>query len=188
MNGLGAAGQCYGINGSLTAIGAGGVWYNATTPGAHAGLAVQFLGGAQPRQQLAVAESTCEASTTPARLPDIGTNTAGNSEAFLATPALPGDANLDGRVDINDLTIVLSNFGQTTGMSWATGDFNGDGRVDIERPDDRAVELRPDVAASAVGHVAAVPEPSSLLLIGLGIAALVAGVRRRRVVYTAPGG
>ena len=42
-----------------------------------------------------------------------------------------GDANLDGRVDINDLTIVLSNFGKTTGMSWETGDFNGDGTVDI---------------------------------------------------------
>ena len=26
---------------------------------------------------------------------------------------LPGDANLDGKVDINDLTIVLANYGQT---------------------------------------------------------------------------
>ena len=44
---------------------------------------------------------------------------------------LPGDANLDGKVDVNDLTIVLSNFGKTAGMSWTTGDFNGDGRVDV---------------------------------------------------------
>ena len=36
-----------------------------------------------------------------------GTNPAGATDAFLARPYLPGDANLDGRVDINDLTIVL---------------------------------------------------------------------------------
>jgi subtilase family serine protease len=42
-----------------------------------------------------------------------------------------GDANLDGKVDINDLNIVLSNFlsGQTT--TWDTGDFNFDGKTDI---------------------------------------------------------
>ena len=28
--------------------------------------------------------------------------------------SIPGDANLDGKVDVNDLTIVLANFGQTT--------------------------------------------------------------------------
>ena len=43
---------------------------------------------------------------------------------------LSGDANLDGKVDINDLTIVLANYGQT-GKTWTTGDFNGDGTVDI---------------------------------------------------------
>ena len=39
-------------------------------------------------------------------------------ESFLLTPTMatsphPGDANEDGRVDINDLTTVLSNFGKT---------------------------------------------------------------------------
>ena len=43
----------------------------------------------------------------------------------------PGDANGDGKVDINDLTIVLTNYDKSTGMTWATGDFNGDGKVDI---------------------------------------------------------
>ena len=38
-----------------------------------------------------------------------GTDASGNTEqAFLLRTALPGDANLDGKVDINDLTIVLS--------------------------------------------------------------------------------
>ena len=51
-------------------------------------------------------------------------------DAFLLTPLEPGDANGDGRVDINDLTIVLANFGQT-GMAWSQGDFTGDGTVDM---------------------------------------------------------
>ena len=38
-----------------------------------------------------------------------------------------GDANGDGRVDINDLTIVLSHFFSHGGMTWSQGDFNGDG-------------------------------------------------------------
>ena len=49
---------------------------------------------------------------------------------FLLTAALPGDANLDGRVDVNDLTIVLSHFGQS-GMGWSQGEFTGDGMVDV---------------------------------------------------------
>ena len=44
--------------------------------------------------------------------------------------ALPGDANGDGKVDVNDLTIVLAHFGQT-GMTWSQGEFTGDGTVDI---------------------------------------------------------
>ena len=42
-----------------------------------------------------------------------------------------GDANQDGKVDINDLTIVLSNYDETA-MAWTTGDFNSDGKVDID--------------------------------------------------------
>ena len=43
---------------------------------------------------------------------------------------LPGDANHDGKVDINDLTIVLAHYGQT-GTTWSQGEFTGDGTVDI---------------------------------------------------------
>ena len=44
---------------------------------------------------------------------------------------MPGDANLDGKVDINDLSSVLTNYDKSTGMTWSDGDFNGDGKVDI---------------------------------------------------------
>ena len=62
-------------------------------------------------------------------------------------------------------------------MSWATGDFIGDGRVDVNDLTIVLANFGQTLGASA-GRMAAVPEPSSLMLIGLGIAALVAGVRR----------
>ena len=93
--------------------------------------------------------------------------------------ALPGDANLDGKVDVNDLTIVLSNFGSATGMTWGQGDFNYDGRVDVN---DLTILLSHfgQSAGSSAAALAAVPEPSTLVLIGLGVVSLVACTCRRR--------
>ena len=46
--------------------------------------------------------------------------------------ALPGDANLDGQVDVlNDAFLLVGNLGTTGGATWAQGDFNGDGNVDV---------------------------------------------------------
>ena len=75
----------------------------------------------------------------------------------------PGDANGDGRVDINDLTIVLTNFGRT-GMTWSRGDFLGDGTVDIN---DLTIVLA-NFGRTAGAGPAAVPEPASLVLLGIG--------------------
>ena len=72
---------------------------------------------------------------------------------------LPGDANGDGKVDINDLTIVLTNYDQT-GMTWSQGDFNGDGKVDIN---DLTIVLTNYGTTSGTG-LAAVPEPSCVVL------------------------
>jgi len=62
----------------------------------------------------------------------------GNDEAsWLAaapTPgrpmAKPGDADLDGDVDLNDFVILKSNFGQSP-RTWTEADFNGDTVVDL---------------------------------------------------------
>ena len=61
-----------------------------------------------------------------------GINSSGNCDALLLTPLPPGDANGDDRVDVNDLTIVLTNFGQT-GCTWWQGCMDDDpsGAVDI---------------------------------------------------------
>ena len=89
-----------------------------------------------------------------------------------------GDANLDGRVDINDLTIVLSNFGKTSGMSWGTGDFLGDGKVNINDLTIVLANFGWNVWTSPAG-VGAVPEPASLALLGLAVLVFLGFGRRR---------
>ena len=38
-----------------------------------------------------------------------------NVQVFASLHTLPGDANMDGKVDINDLTVVLANYGAAGG-------------------------------------------------------------------------
>jgi hypothetical protein len=42
---------------------------------------------------------------------------------------IPGDANLDQKIDLSDLIAIGQNYGSPG--AWATGDFNGDGTVDL---------------------------------------------------------
>ena len=88
---------------------------------------------------------------------------------------LMGDANLDGRVDVNDLTIVLTNFGRT-GMTWSRGDFTGDGTVDIN---DLTIVLA-NFGATENPSLGAVPEPATLVLLAIGALALLLIPRRER--------
>lgn len=99
----------------------------------------------------------------------------------VASGLMPGDANGDGRVDINDLTIVLSNFGQTE-MTWSQGDFTGDGTVDVNDLTILLSNFGQSFGSSAVGGVSAVPEPGALALVATGLAGLLvvlANLRRR---------
>jgi formylglycine-generating enzyme required for sulfatase activity len=96
----------------------------------------------------------------------------------MVEAVLPGDANLDGKVDINDLTIVLANYGQT-GMTWAQGEFTGDGTVDINDLTIVLANYDQTLGASAAG-LAAVPEPGPMALLAAGLAGLVAYTWRKR--------
>jgi autotransporter-associated beta strand protein len=49
----------------------------------------------------------------------------------LVKPTIPGDATLDGQVDIGDLNVVLSNYLSGKPGTWGTGDFTYAGRTDI---------------------------------------------------------
>jgi probable HAF family extracellular repeat protein len=103
-----------------------------------------------------------------------GTNSSGQLRAFLLTPTLPGDANLDGKVDINDLTIVLAHYGQT-GVTWTTGEFTGDGTVDINDLTIVLAHYGQSLGASAGGgNISAVPEPAALASLAAGFLALLA--------------
>ncbi len=91
----------------------------------------------------------------------------------LQRAGFPGDANGDGTVDVNDLTIVLSHFGQG-GMTWSQGDFNGDGTVDVNDLTIVLAHFGQSVGSSAGGNVSAVPEPGALALLAAWFASLLA--------------
>jgi probable HAF family extracellular repeat protein len=105
-----------------------------------------------------------------------GYNGDGRTHALLLKPALPGDANLDGVVDISDLTRVLTNYDKT-GMAWAQGDFDGSGTVDIADLSALLTNFDKTAAASSPA-VALVPEPAGVLLVAIAGMGLL-GWRRR---------
>ncbi len=97
--------------------------------------------------------------------------TALHIEAIYAA-LVPGDANIDGHVDVTDLGILATNYGVTSGMEWGDGDFTGDGAVDVSDLGILATNY------GTVPPALSVPEPSMLVaLLGLAIGAMV--VRRR---------
>ena len=108
-----------------------------------------------------------------------GNNGSPGSQGFLLAPAISGDANLDGKVDINDLTVVLANYNQT-GKVWSQGEFVGDGTVDINDLTIVLAHYGQTFGASAADNLAAVPEPCASALLGLGITGLLGLVWRRR--------
>jgi uncharacterized delta-60 repeat protein len=62
---------------------------------------------------------------------NAGTGLGLTADQVLIKPTKPGDANLDGLVDISDLDVVLSNYLSGKPPSWATGDFTYAGQTDI---------------------------------------------------------
>ena len=57
---------------------------------------------------------------------------AGGAFATQVYQAIPGDANLDGRVDVlGDAFTLVANLGTTSGAGWTDGDFSADGIVNV---------------------------------------------------------
>jgi dockerin type I repeat protein/PEP-CTERM motif-containing protein len=96
----------------------------------------------------------------------------------------PGDTNLDGVVNSADGITLARNYGMQSGATWAMGDFNGDGKINaadatlLKQYWNRSVNINPGVPAFQPGAASAVPEPASLGVVGIGMAAVC--LRRRR--------
>ncbi|MGN6369888.1 MAG: autotransporter-associated beta strand repeat-containing protein [Phycisphaerae bacterium] len=92
-----------------------------------------------------------------------GVGVDGNS--ILLTVALLGDANVDGKVDLTDLSTVLNNFGTTT-PNWTSGNFDGAATIDLTDLSDVlnnfGLTSPSPTAASFASAATAAPEPASL--------------------------
>ena len=95
-------------------------------------------------------------------------------EEVEAPEIFPGDVDGDGSVAFADFLVLSANFGLAVDANTG-GDFDGDGMVGF--PD--FLVLSSNFGQSAPMGAAAVPEPTGVSLLGLGILAL-AGLRRRR--------
>lgn len=136
------------------------------------------------------------AFTPPVSIPGLSFDLDYDTDGLtLEATALGGDANLDGVVDLTDLTILAINF-ETTPSSrrWRQADFNNDDETNLTDLTILAINFgasvnggvflpgpgaEVDVLAAAVGlNLNAVPEPASLLaLLAFGVTPLL--TRRR---------
>src|SRR5439155_2249396 len=100
-----------------------------------------------------------------------------------------GDANLDGKINVDDYTRIDSNIGLGT-AGWYNGDFNYDGKVNVDDytiiDSNIGIQGAPFPTASGIGGgasaalgVTAVPEPATPSSLGIAAASLL-GRRRRR--------
>jgi hypothetical protein len=92
-----------------------------------------------------------------------------------------GDANLDGKINIDDYGQIDFNVGSPGAYGWFNGDFNYDGKINIDDYGiiDFNVTAQTGVFPTGDGldGAVAVPEPASAA--GLMLAGLAAGRRRR---------
>ena len=106
------------------------------------------------------------------------------------SPYLKGDTNLNGEVDVwkpdgtGDAEVLSSDLNTMSGMVWGDGDFNGDGDVDVWETSglgDAQLLSTNMLATNDVG-VTTVPEPSTLILLSMGVVGLLTYGWRRRIL------
>ena len=94
----------------------------------------------------------------------VGPDSLGTMTFRLLPPPLPGDANLDGRVDGSDFNLWNDHRSQAD-AGWHGGDFNYDGTTDdLDLEIWNANRFQPNETAD---QAATVPEPTSIVLAAL---------------------
>ena len=106
-----------------------------------------------------------ESKGTPSFCESFAARDAAILPAGVLSTWLPGDANLDGKVDISDLSILASHFSQATTAGFADGDFDGNGVVDIS---DLTLLASNFSGGPQALRLATLPEPTALLVCSLG--------------------
>jgi fibronectin-binding autotransporter adhesin len=111
-----------------------------------------------------------------------------DANSILIVPTYFGDANLDGHVDLTDLSTILNHFGTTT-PNWTDGNFDGQPTIDLTDLSDVLNNFglaNPDpsnAVLSTQSSLLPVPEPTSFILLS---AALLIKTRRRRARQSRP--
>ena len=122
--------------------------------------------GAQPGDQFAIGAQVAEGGQNA--------GVAGFSFDIVSQSAGDADFNQDDVVDGNDFLVWQRGFGLTTGALLEQGDADGNGAVD---GNDLAVWKQQFGVPGATGLSVAIPEPSALAILLIGVAPL---ARRRR--------
>jgi autotransporter-associated beta strand protein len=106
----------------------------------------------------------------------------GTTALTLAVAGPSGDANLDGRVNFDDLLILAANYNTSPANGWIKGDFNRDRQVNFDDLLVLAANYNTGSAGGLEGDwalaLASVPEPMSAVVV---MAASGLALSRRRV-------
>ncbi|MDB5320604.1 MAG: Autotransporter-associated beta strand repeat protein [Phycisphaerales bacterium] len=124
---------------------------------------------------------------------DTFMGTAVDKNTVIARYTLSGDLNLDGAVDFLDLARLAQSYNVTDGTrQWSTGDVNYDGNTDFldlakmaqnyntALPSEPIPGAPADFQADLAKAFAAVPEPGTMSILGIGALALLARRRNRK--------
>jgi hypothetical protein len=112
--------------------------------------------------------------------PSVQIGSAVGTEKITYTYELNGDANLDDKVDLTDLNIVLNHLGTTDSLR-ADGNFDGAATIDLTDLNEVLNNLGTSATSSNIGSssIVAAPEPASLSLLAVGSLFMIRRSRRK---------